>query len=145
MSKSKLTMRVFLCCFIFVIISCKTTKTTVTETPKKSLVTYSKSSCSGKCPVFSLAIFEDGSFLYTGSANVNTIGEKKGQFNLLHLGYLKNRLDRMPSKNMAFQKIHDKSITSLVYKQQQHQYHSDNVADYAEVESFLKDLVEIVD
>jgi len=139
-------MRVLLFCFIFVLISCKTTKKAVTEIPaKESLVTYMKDSCSNKCPVYSLTIFVDGSYLYKGIANVNTIGEKKGNFNLLYVGYLKNRLVRMPSTSTTFQKIKDKPVTSLVYKQQKHQYHGDNAADYSEVEEMLKDFSELVD
>jgi len=38
------------------------------------VITLGRSACFGKCPVYNVVIFEDGTVVYTGSANVKQIG-----------------------------------------------------------------------
>ncbi len=41
---------------------------------KDDWITFSKGYCFGKCPVYTLTIFKDGSMLYEGKANVERLG-----------------------------------------------------------------------
>ena len=42
-----------------------------TDTP---LITLQRDPCFGNCPVYNVALFEDGTVVYTGNANVDNIG-----------------------------------------------------------------------
>lgn len=64
---------VLLIAVILTATSCKTKKE-ATQTDSKPIITFQKTSCYGKCPVYSLEIFANGKIKFKGEKNIDKIG-----------------------------------------------------------------------
>lgn len=62
-------------------------------TQKGEWIAYEKGYCFGTCPVFSIIIFNDGSVLYEGKANVKNIGKYTAQLSEEEMAKLRKDVD----------------------------------------------------
>ena len=54
--------------------SCQFTYKPYEYQQKKSFISLQKKSCYGKCPIYEIEIFENGSLIFNGKKNVEKIG-----------------------------------------------------------------------
>jgi hypothetical protein len=62
---------------------------------KTSFVKVSRTPCFGVCPVYSVTVYEDGTFVYKGISNVNKQGELKGAVSKHAVANLFTQIDRL--------------------------------------------------
>ncbi len=71
--------QLFYCIFIFSFVSCNICKHTnkSDKSNNSPIITFQKTACYGKCPVYSLEIFENGLIKFIGEKNIDKIGKYK--------------------------------------------------------------------
>jgi len=112
---------------IVVFASCKSATISEDNTDKEVLVYYAKQTCFGKCPVFDLWVYEDGSFLYDGVKNTTKKGKWEGRLTVERLSELKKILSDKELPVITLKKIRDKPITKLHYNGRQYSYHASRI------------------
>ncbi len=80
-------MKYYFALFVIVFSSCVATKSN-TKGNDNTLITYSKTSCRGKCPVFTMTIYSNGRILFVGKENVLNIGKFEKQLSSSELDEL---------------------------------------------------------
>ncbi|WP_281990439.1 DUF6438 domain-containing protein [Aquimarina aggregata] len=123
--------------------SCSSTKKTpLTSAEDDILIYYSKSPCNGKCPVYDLWIFKDGSIAYSGINNVSVKGKINKKLSKEEFESLKATLTKDPKENITFKRKRDKSITTLNINNKEYKYYTTSASNYIkELDSKLKDIV----
>ncbi len=113
---------------VMIFLSCKSVKSEP-EIPQQNdlLVYYSKGRCLGKCPVFDLWIYNNGSFKYIGVDNVSYKGEIKDVIPPNDLVELKYLIKDNDIKSYPFKKGYDLPVTTLRYNQVELKYYSSSV------------------
>lgn len=128
---------------ITAVFSCKSGKnTSVNVLTDKILVHYSKGSCLGKCPVYDVWIYQDGSVSYLGIRHVSAKRNIKTKLEEKEFRELKTMLNKGIHENMSFKKVRDLPITTLRYNGKEHKYHSSKVDGMAkELNMMLENIV----
>lgn len=112
---------------ILVGFSCQSTKKTSAVTSEsEALVYYSKSPCRGKCPVYDVWIYEDGSIFYSGISNT-TNGNVKSKLEKQELQELKAMLKQGVYEDLNFKKVLDRPITTLRFNGKEYKYYSSKI------------------
>jgi len=129
---------------IFIVFSCKSGKDTTFQMDKDQvLMHYSKVPCLGKCPVYELWIFNDGTVLYKGINKVARKGEIKSRLSSEEISDLVLLLEHNLTEPKAFKKVRDLPVTRLRYGQKKFGYHVSKIdVRLKEVNSAIEDLVE---
>ncbi len=137
-------MKYILIVLIMINFSCQSTKTTASSPVKDvaDAIYYSKGPCRGKCQVFDMWIYTDGSFSYTGIRNVTVKGTIEGKLQEEKLEELKKMLD-LSYEDMTFKKRLDWPTTTLRYKGKEYKYHSSKIdGAFKELDTRLKKIVQ---
>jgi hypothetical protein len=95
-------------------ISCKSSKIEGLN-PEEAIITYSKSRCFGRCPVYDLYIFNDGKILYKGIENVSKTGTYQSTINLEELDRIKLLLNNLDIQSNQNKLIRDMPVTTLIF------------------------------
>ncbi|CAL2103126.1 conserved exported protein of unknown function [Tenacibaculum sp. 190130A14a] len=77
--------------FTVIFFSCSAHK----DAKSNTLLYYGKTRCLGKCPVFDMYIYEDGTLFYEGFENVSVIGKKELKLSSKDLSFLKEELNKL--------------------------------------------------
>ena len=109
---------------LLVMASCKTVeKTTVQNTTADVLLTYSKSRCLGKCPVYNVKILKDGMLVYTGVDWVRQKGNVIVKLSDDELAELKHIINTATKAPPAFKRIRDRPVTALIMNEKKYKFH----------------------
>ncbi|EZH71340.1 hypothetical protein ATO12_08095 [Aquimarina atlantica] len=129
---------------IMVSFSCQSTKNTTVNTPQdEALVYYSKGSCMGKCPVYDVWIYEDGSVSYSGIHHVSVKGNIKTKLEEQEFRALKTMLNKDLYEDLAFKKVRDKPITTLRFNGKEYRYYSSKIdGALKEIDTTLKNAID---
>lgn len=122
---------------LFTIFACKCPGDALEK--KNVLVQYTKGSCLGKCPVYDLWIYEDGSILYVGLENVEKLGEVKAQLPVKQLNNLKEVIDNIVLEEKYFKLKRDLAVTRLAYNDISIKYNSTALSGKLELLNNLLD------
>lgn len=125
--------------------SCQSTKKTSSMTPNTEdiFLSYSKTRCLGKCAVYNIRIYQDGSMIYEGLEHVKIKGKLKRLLERQELEELKAGLNRVVLKDSSFRKIRDKPVTTLKYNGKKYQYHSTHIkGDLKNIDLAIEKLVQ---
>ena len=115
---------------LLVMASCKTVeKTTVQNTTADVLLTYSKSRCLGKCPVYNVKILKDGMLVYTGVDWVRQKGNVIVKLSDDELAELKHIINTATKAPPAFKRIRDRPVTALMMNEKKYKFHGTPVDD----------------
>ncbi|PKV48242.1 hypothetical protein ATE84_0237 [Aquimarina sp. MAR_2010_214] len=113
---------------IMVGFSCQSTKSTSANVSKdEALVYYSKGPCLGKCPVYDLWIYHDGSISYSGINHVSVKGNISRKLEEQELKELKRILNKDSYGDRVFKKIRDRPITTLRFNGKEYKYYSNKI------------------
>ncbi|WP_159025741.1 DUF6438 domain-containing protein [Aquimarina sp. Aq78] len=131
---------------IMVNFSCQSTKNTATDTSKdEALVYYSKGSCMGKCPVYDVWIYEDGSVFYSGIQHVSAKGNIKTKLKEEEFRALKTILNKGLNEDLAFKKVRDWPITTLRFNGKEYKYYSSKIhGTLKEIDNKLKKAIDSI-
>ncbi|WP_128755220.1 DUF6438 domain-containing protein [Aquimarina sediminis] len=111
--------------------SCQSTKGTSEITTKtEPLVFYSKGPCRGKCSVYDLRIYKDGSISYFGIDHVIVKGDLQSKLEDQELKELKAMLKRGEHKNPNFKRVLDWSVTTLRINGEEYRYYPSTVSGF---------------
>ena len=88
--------------------SCQFTYKPYEYQQKKSFISLQKKSCYGKCPIYEIEIFENGSLIFNGKKNVEKIGIYNSKLTKEDMNKI---LDK--AKHIKFQKLQNEYIESL--------------------------------
>ena len=88
--------------------SCQFTYKPYEYQQKKSFISLQKKSCYGKCPIYEIEIFENGSLIFNGKKNVEKIGVYNSKLTEEDMSKI---LDK--AKHIKFQKLQNEYIESL--------------------------------
>ncbi|WP_160111923.1 DUF6438 domain-containing protein [Aquimarina sp. AU58] len=129
---------------IMVSFSCQSTKNTTANTSEdEALVYYSKGSCMGKCPVYDVWIYEDGSVSYSGIHHVSVKGNIKAKLEEQEFRALKTMLNKDSYEGLAFKKVRDKPITTLRFNGKEYKYYSSRIdGALKEIDTTLKNAID---
>ncbi|WP_160114796.1 DUF6438 domain-containing protein [Aquimarina sp. AU474] len=121
-------MKYIMILLIMINFSCQSTKdaSKVSTNENEAMIYYAKGPCRGKCQVFDMWIYEDGSISYTGIRNVTVKGNIKGKLQEQELEDLKTMLDK-PEEDITFKKVWDWPTTTLRYKNKEYKYYSSKI------------------
>lgn len=98
-------MKLFIIIFIFINFSCNSIQKTLdTSSQEEAIIYYSKSPCRGKCPVYDLWIYNDGSISYSGISNVPIVKNINKKLDTREIKTLKTILDKDPHQDLIFKK-----------------------------------------
>ncbi|MFS4467504.1 DUF6438 domain-containing protein [Maribacter sp. 2210JD10-5] len=115
---------------IVLLFSCKTGKHARTDNIEKEvLLYYSKGPCMGKCPVYNLWVFVDGTVLYR---EVFMAKEKKtisGKLSTEEMWNLTNLLKNSLGYPTPFRRIRDRPVTILQFDGKEFEYHASKIKD----------------
>ena len=101
---------------ILIMFSCKSAEKSLEEPSKNNvLVYYSKGPCLGKCPVYDLWIYKDGTVIYKGVDKVNYKGEIRTNLSSDELEILQSALSEEGFEVENFKRVRDLPITRLKY------------------------------
>lgn len=131
---------------IMVSFSCQSTKNTSANPSKdEALVYYSKGSCLGKCPVYDVWIYKDGSVSYSGIHHVSAKGNIETKLEERELRELKTMLNKGPYKDLAFKKVRDWPITTLRFNGKEYKYYSSKLdGALKEIDTKLKNTIDSI-
>lgn len=109
---------------LLMITSCKTTEKKMTQhTTADVLLTYSKSGCLGKCPVYDVKILKDGMLVYTGVDWVRQRGNVIIKLSSEELAELKGILDNTTEEPRLFKRVRDRPVTVLRIREKKYEFH----------------------
>ena len=109
---------------LVIMASCKTVeKTTVQNTTADVLLTYSKSRCLGKCPVYNVKILKDGMLVYTGVDWVKQKGNVIVKLSAEELAELRQMMATTIKVPPAFKRIRDRPVTALMMNEKKYEFH----------------------
>ncbi|WP_271765023.1 DUF6438 domain-containing protein [Aquimarina algiphila] len=137
-------MKPFIIILICINFSCNTVQKTLnTSSQKEAIIYYSKSPCHGKCPVYDLWIYNDGSISYSGISNVPVVKNINRKLDNREIKTLKNILDEDPHQDVIFKKRLDRSITTLRFNNKEYKYYNSSDNDYIKkLDKKIKSIVE---
>lgn len=128
---------------IGLLLSCKTQK----DYNNKGIafLTLEKTSCKGQCPIFSLAIFEDGNVTYTGIKNVDRIGKYRKTISRSSVRDLKKTF--VNSDFFSFDNEYTSKITDLptTYISFTDKGQTKRIRDYSGAPQKIKDLEKVIE
>lgn len=143
--KIKIMKKIILILVIFVS-SCKTSKEVSEINVDDALVHYSKSACLGKCPIYDLWVFENGSVFYKGIKYTSKIGSVNSRVSLdkiKSLEFLLKEADEFSKHEMN--KIRDFPITTLEFNGHKIKFHSSRISGkLSAIDTLLKDIAESI-
>ncbi|SHJ30365.1 DUF6438 domain-containing protein [Aquimarina spongiae] len=120
--------------------SCQSSKS-VTEDPEV-LVYYSKGRCLGKCPVYDLWVYQDGSFLYSGIDYVSVKGKIKSKLKKKEFNALKSMIDQGSFEKVVLNKGKDRPVTTLRVNGEEYKYYPSALSgDIKELNARMKQIV----
>ena len=93
---------------IITLYACQFTYKPYEYQPKKSFISLQKKSCYGKCPIYEIEIFENGSLIFNGKKNVEKIGVYNSKLTKEDMSKILNK-----AKHIKFQKLQNEYIESL--------------------------------
>lgn len=126
-------------------VSCKSSKAD-DQKSEDAIISYSKSRCFGKCPVYDLYIFNDGNIEYKGIENVSKIGTFKETISLEVLDEIKSLLVNANLSSISSKTIRDKPITTLVFNNEKVAYNETNLHEnLIKVNRLIKDLIKKIE
>ena len=120
--------------FVF---SCKSSKMEDLKV-EEAIITYSKSRCFGRCPVYDLYIFDDGNVLYKGIENVSKMGTHQATISQEELDKIKSLLNNLDLQSNQYTLMRDKPVTTLIFNGGKIAYNETDVQEKLKV---LNDLV----
>ncbi len=127
--------------------SCTSNKKPLAETLQNDevMVFYSKRRCFGKCEVYDLQIYTDGSVSFTAIDNLPIKGKYKTVLEDEEFKALKVLLSKGPYKIKSFKKIRDKQVIKLRFKNDLYKYYPSQVGGDLEkinikLESIVRDI-----
>jgi len=137
-------MKTIIILLILTVSTCKSGKTTTTPQHKNDLLLqYSKGPCLGKCPVYDLYIYKDGTVSFRG---VDNVIQKRVIKSYLSPHILKDIMDTLRKESDDFEptiKIRDLPITTLRYGNKEYKYHTSRVnGKLKELNSKIEEIVE---
>tara|TARA_B100001778_G_C18562125_1_gene618273 strand:+ start:1078 stop:1506 length:429 start_codon:yes stop_codon:yes gene_type:complete len=88
--------------------SCQFTYKPYEYQQKKSFISLQKKSCYGKCPIYEIEIFENGSLIFNGKKNIENIGVYNSKLTKEDMSKI---LDK--AKHIEFHKLQNEYIESL--------------------------------
>lgn len=91
---------------------------------KEMLLFYSKGPCLGKCPVYDLAIYTDGTVRYKGVSKVDKKGVFEYQLSSETIGELTLLLENSLTVPIAFRRIRDIPVTTLKFRGKKYKFHA---------------------
>ncbi len=133
-------MKRLLAMMILTLLSCKTTQK-AQQSASETLLSYSKGACLGNCPVYDVAIDQNGILSYNGLRNVPVLGKQTKKLSPQELTSLLALLKEMDSPK-PFKKIRDKPVTVLKYNQKKYSYHATNTSgNLKKINTVIENLV----
>lgn len=137
----KLFLKVFL--FIILFYSCHASKLT-NPSNHGLLISMDKTDCRGKCPVYSVKIFQDGTVFYTGIKNVDRIGTFTKLLPMKKVEKVRNAFYN--SYFFDFDSEYKSTITDLptIYISFTHENITKQIRDYYGAPAQLKSLEEMI-
>lgn len=118
------TMKKVILLMILMVTSCKTVENKIIQnTTADVLLTYSKSRCLGKCPVYDVKILKDGMLIYTGVDWVKQRGNVIIKLSSEELAELNGILDKTTKAPQLFKRVRDRSVTVLRINEKKYEFH----------------------
>ena len=109
--------------------------------PQEAIITYSKSRCFGRCPVYDLYIFDDGKVLYSGIENVSKIGNHESSISQQELGEIKSLLNNIDLKSNQNQLVRDMPVTTLIFNGDKITYNETKIPeDFQAINNLIKNI-----
>lgn len=99
-------------------VSANLNKNKSNPTPIQKLISLSKSSCFGKCPVYTITVYEDGLVILESNANIEKLGVFYLMLNALEFSNLNKKIHSINWSNYKtsyMRNIPDLPITTLNY------------------------------
>jgi len=129
---------------MFAFSSCFATQNS-TKSKDSVLITYSKTSCRGKCPVYSMTIYTNGKILFVGKENVKNIGKYEKQLSTSELDTLIQAFDK--SEFFKFKDKYTSRATDLptIYVSFSYKGQYKKIKDYFGAPEKLKQLEKLLD
>ncbi len=113
---------------ILALFSCKPGKNKGAGTDKKNvLLYYAKGPCLGRCPVYHLWVFTDGTILYKGVDKGDQKKEIKSRLSSNAIADLVMLLDSDLVRPMRLNRIRDIPVTTLKFDGKEYEYHASQV------------------
>lgn len=131
---------------VLMIASCKTVENKVAQsTTADVLLTYSKSRCLGKCPVYDVKILKNGMLVYAGIDWVKQRGNVIIKLSAEALAELKSILNEITQEPTLFKRIRDRSVTVLRINEKIYEFHGSQAdGQIKEVNSRIENWVDQV-
>ncbi|MEK6155084.1 DUF6438 domain-containing protein [Flavobacteriaceae bacterium 3-367] len=128
---------------ILVVLSCKSGKNGAMDTNNENtLLYYSKGPCLGKCPVYDLWVFTNGTVLFKGVDKVKHKGEVTMELSSEEIGNLALLLEHNLAEPTIFGKVRDLPVTTLRYEGKEYEYYVTKIdGQLKEVNSKIEQLV----
>lgn len=127
---------------VSIIIGCNTPKKLIIPEKSEIFVSLKKSSCFGRCAVYTIDIYDNGTGLYNGIRNVDEIGISEfnisdGQKLDLVQSFEQSNFENMDSTYLS--NLSDLQVITLTYKSKEVKFHNRRASQK------LKELIIMVD
>jgi len=126
---------------------CKTTKkkTEVYNVPDKPIITFQKTACFGKCPVYKLEIYESGAIKLFGEKNLDKVGNYSKTLTKSEINDLKKTF--LDSKFFEFNDEYTAKKTDLptTYISFENEGKYKKIRDYSDAPEDLKKLEKLIE
>ncbi len=119
-----------------VITSCSSQK----QLQKIPLVYYGKTACLGKCPVFDLYIFSDGSVTYEGLQNVSKKGKHQYKISSKEVQKIKDVLSKMSEREVSEKKL-IRDLPNIIIKHKEKRIVLQSKEEFGEIIKLLEKVI----